>query len=84
MFLRGDAVDDCSHDIEKLNDDNFFVIFNALEQETSFKLPGKSYAAQWQKILNTCNDHFRDEEIYQHDTSIHITGLSIVLLIGLQ
>ena len=39
VFLKGDALDDCSYDIDKLNDENFFVVFNALKEDITFKLP---------------------------------------------
>ncbi|MBV9962730.1 MAG: glycogen debranching protein GlgX [Parafilimonas sp.] len=79
-FLKGDAVDDCSYNIDKLNDENFFVVFNALKEDITFKLPQEKYAKQWKKILNTCNENFKEEEIYQHDESLHIAGLSIVIM----
>ena len=75
MFLKGDAVDDCSYDIEKLNDDNFFIIFNAEHSDETFKLPPQHYSLQWVRILNTCNEDFLDEETFQHDATIEISAL---------
>jgi isoamylase len=78
IFLKGQAVDDCSYNTEKINDDNFFVVFNATHTVENFKLPSQQYSNQWTKVLDTCNTTC--EENYTYDETINIQPLSVVML----
>ena len=80
VFIKGDAIDDCSYNIEKLNDENFFVVFNSLNKDVTFKLPPEQYGAKWIKILDTCNDNFLESETHENNQLINIYNHSINIL----
>ena len=77
VFLKGDAVDDCSYQEEKLNDDNFFVVFNADKKQQKFKLPPQQYAKKWIKILDTCIETMQESDVIDCNTEIEVYDLSI-------
>jgi isoamylase len=80
VFLKGDAVDDCSYEEEKLNDDSFFVIFNSTEKKQKFKLPPQQFGNKWMKVLDTCDEIIQETDIIDCDTAIDVYDRSIIVL----
>jgi glycogen operon protein len=53
VFLNGGAVADPCERGRSLPCDSFLLLFNALPEPVRFTLPGASYAARWQAVVNT-------------------------------
>lgn len=82
QFLNGrglHAVDTAGHEVI---DDSFFVIFNAHDVPVNFKLPGQSFGAKWETIIDTTLWKIKTSEVKQANEVVDVSGRSVLLLIA--
>ena len=53
VFLNGDALPGQGPRGERLEDDSFFVAFNASDADEGFRIPGPTYGSAWSVVLDT-------------------------------
>jgi isoamylase len=53
VFLNGDAISEPDPRGEKIGDARFLLLFNAHSEPLTFTLPGASFAAGWETVIDT-------------------------------
>lgn len=79
VFLNGKglhAIDSEGHPVE---DDSFYIIFNAHHEPISYHLPDERYGAGWELILSTSNAQ-TDQHNFKPGDHMSIEERSVVLL----
>jgi isoamylase len=66
---------------ERIEDDNFYIIFNAHFEAVPYTLPPAKYCKHWNKILDTSYG-FDGNEPFEAGSEIVVKGRSIVVLSG--
>jgi isoamylase len=81
VFLNGKTGCIVNENGHKMNDSNFYIIFNAYAETTEFRLPQSRYGDRWMKWLDT-NESLTSENgsLYRSGDSLVVPGRSIVLL----
>ncbi len=80
IFLNGESLPKPSFNGQPLIDKSFFIIFNALDKKTCFKLPLKKWAAAWIKDLDTSIGWIEDKEVFKAQEIIEVESFSVVVL----
>src|SRR3569833_3220158 len=81
VFLNGQGLHAVNSEGEKVDDDNFYILFNASEHAVEYKLPDEHYAKDWRIIFDTAR--YTQEEgknLYKAKVKIKIDGRSVILL----
>jgi isoamylase len=79
VFLNGRGLHHLDMKGDPIIDDNFYLIFNAHHEALEYVLPPKIYSKQWSKVLDTGDDHFK-EQILKEKETITVQGRSVILL----
>ena len=84
IFISGRGMSSRTSLGVRVVDDSFYIIFNASDGDTDYKLPSKEYAEDWTKILDTSEDTVINEanqgKHFQAGDTITAHGHSILLL----
>jgi isoamylase len=82
IFLNGQALRSVGPKGEKIDDDNFYIIFNAHADGVPYKLPLSHIGDKWFKVLDTAADFLCDEEQCENIKSetVEVAGRSVVVL----
>jgi isoamylase len=62
VFLNGEAIPSPNARGERIQDDSFYLIFNAHHESLVFILPESSWGRKWKKVLDTQKLRFSDDE----------------------
>ena len=81
VFLFGRGIRSVGVHGEKIEDDSFYIIFNAFHGSLDYKLPGKKFGKQWIKVLDT-HENFLEENgpVFKPGQSVTVEGRSVVVL----
>ncbi|MCC5951633.1 MAG: glycogen debranching protein GlgX [Acidimicrobiia bacterium] len=60
VFLNGEAIPSLGPRGERIDDDSFFAVFNASDEDLVFRLPGPTYGLEWSLALDTAADAAED------------------------
>jgi isoamylase len=82
VFLNGRAIPSLGSQGERVEDDSFYVLFNAHHEPIAFSLPHRaSWGRSWVKILDTTEElPFEKEEPYEMGQEVPVAARSVVLL----
>jgi glycogen operon protein len=53
VFLHGAAIQRPGEHGERVRDDSFYVVFNALHEKLPFTLPSRQFGGRWTRVLDT-------------------------------
>ncbi|MFO7923266.1 MAG: glycogen debranching protein GlgX [Bacteroidales bacterium] len=82
VFLSGEGIHSRDPKGNRIVDDSFYLMFNAHEDNVTFRLPGKEYGNPWKKVIDT-HEYFVSEEgnqEYGAGEEINVEGRSVVLM----
>lgn len=79
VFLNGLGLRCLGPQGEKMEDKNFYLIFNAHDGPLDFKLPAVEFGEYWNTVLDTASTN-ASQETLQPLSTITVKGRSIVLL----
>ena len=85
IFLSGELVGSFSDRGDKITDDSFYIIFNSLDKDITYYMPGEKWAKTWYRILDTFDGFFdpeSDEFKLMPGDKIEVRNRSVVLLIN--
>jgi glycogen operon protein len=78
VYLNGLALRAVGPKGEKIEDDSFYILFNAHHEPLSFILPPEAYGQDWHLVVDTSqqetNKHFKN------GSKVKVEGLSVVVL----
>jgi len=81
VFLNGKGLQMVGPKGEQINDDHFYLIFNAHSEPLEYKLPSAKYCENWTKILDTADTGIgEDHRSYGAEGLVKVDGRSIILL----
>jgi len=80
VFINGKAIAAPNFRGDPVEDDIFYVIFNAHYEPLSFVLPAVKEGESWHKVLDTSQEGFVDEEVTSSDETVLVDGRSVVVL----
>jgi isoamylase len=82
VFLNGKALKAAGPMGEDLNDNSFYIIFNAYEGELGYVLPSEEFGSTWMKVIDTHENFFEEEDgkIFAPGETITVQGRSVVVL----
>jgi isoamylase len=81
VYLNGSFLDMRSAKGEEVNDDNFFIIFNADADPIQYKLPTKIHGDHWIEVINTTRCNITpDGAVFNPGDTITAEGRSVILL----
>ena len=82
VYMNGRALHATGWKGEQLQDDSFYIIFNAYHGHLEYRLPGEKYGKEWIKLLDTSETEGIVEggRVYGPGDLLDVEGLSVVLL----
>ncbi|PWG79032.1 glycogen debranching protein GlgX [Pararcticibacter amylolyticus] len=81
IFLNGKGIRTMGPKGEVIQDDSFYVIFNAHYEPLNFVLPSSRYGEEWIKVLDTSENLVDDEgERHKAGEAVKVESRSVVLL----
>lgn len=80
IFLNGKSIPNPNPRSEPVTDDDFYIIFNASENDLEFKLPSNQWSEQWIKELDTAIGWLEKEEILKAEEQLQVQSHSMVVL----
>lgn len=81
IYLNGLGIHWVGPKGERIEDDHFYIIFNAHFDALPYTLPPPKYCKQWTKVLDTSYG-FDGKEPFHAGSSITVQGRSVVVLTG--
>lgn len=82
VYLNGKGIHSIGPKGEKIVDDNFYLIFNASDQDIKYKLPEAKYGKKWNKIIDTDNITEKGAEAFEATSEIDVKSRSVVVMIN--
>ena len=82
VFLNGKGIKSPGPNGEKIIDNNFYIVFNASEENLNYKLPEEKYGNDWLKLVDTEEPNTEDGEVYDPMTEICVHARSMVVLMN--
>ncbi len=80
IFLNGSNIPNPYLKSDPINDDNFYLIFNAHNDSLNFKLPSKQWGVDWKKEIDTAIGWIINGLIFEADSQILVEGRSVVVM----
>jgi isoamylase len=81
MFLNGREITTPGPYGENVEDDSFFVLFNAHDEDCAFQLPRRRFGVNWALELSTADPLAEAGSVrYQAQTEVTVTSRSILVL----
>lgn len=81
VYMNGSHMNITGPKGEEINDDNFYIIFNADAHPIQYKLPAKKYGDKWIEVINTTRNSITpDGHIFKPGDTITAEGRSVILL----
>ncbi|WP_437919863.1 glycogen debranching protein GlgX [Sphingobacterium sp. LRF_L2] len=82
VYLNGHGIRSLSEEGTKIEDNSFYIMFNAYWEPIHYKLPSDKYAISWVKMLDTKLDSIAEHAAYQANEKITVEGRSVVVLMS--
>lgn len=82
IFLGGKGFKSRGPKGERIRDDNFYIIFNASEEDLSYRLPSAQYGNEWSVALDTANIGALPREKVAAAGSVAVQNRSVMVLIN--
>ncbi|HEY8934620.1 MAG TPA: glycogen debranching enzyme GlgX, partial [Cyclobacteriaceae bacterium] len=82
IFLNGSRIRLPGWQGENIEDDSFYVIFNAHHESLEFTIPDKKYASTWRMILNTATGETGDGTIYAFGKSLLVEPRCVLIFMN--
>ncbi|PTQ94100.1 glycogen operon protein [Mucilaginibacter yixingensis] len=79
VFLNGKGIHQLDPEGHQIEDDNFYLIFNAYHEALEYTFPEKIRGKGWMKVIDTAEDETEDHLLDQKE-SICVQGRSVVVL----
>lgn len=80
VYLNGKGIHWPGYHGEHIEDDSFYIIFNAHYEPVQYQFPVAKYGISWIKILDTDDGFCGEGDTYDAGKSIEIKGRSMVVL----
>lgn len=81
IFLNGKGIHSPDEQGRPVQDDSFYLLFNAYHEPVDFTLPAKKYGRSWFEVLNTFTDQTSEgEKAYAPGDAIRVESRSVVVL----
>jgi isoamylase len=82
VYMNGSALHATGWKGEQLQDDSFYIIFNAYHGHLEYRLPGEKYGNEWIKLLDTSESEgiVENGHVYGACDLVEVEGLSVVVL----
>jgi glycogen operon protein len=80
VFLNGKTIPNPNPKGEPVEDDNFYIIFNAHHEPLSFTLPPAAWGEAWLKELDTAEGWLAQAESLMAGAALRVEGRSLVVL----
>lgn len=81
VFLNGDQIPSPGPQGQRVSDDSFLLLFNAHYETIEFTLPLDLPSTAWSVVIDTKEPRFiQEEQLFQDDQSVPVTGRSLVVL----
>jgi len=80
VFLNGKGLHAVDSEGKRVEDDSFYIIFNAHSESIPYQLPKDKYGAEWELVLTTHNSGQQEAEHFKAGEVMEIEGRSVVLL----
>ena len=80
VFLNGEAIPNPNPRGEPVNDDKFYLIFNAHDEPLDFTLPGPEWGEHWLKELDTVVGWIENEASLKSGDRLTVEARSLVVL----
>lgn len=80
VFLNGATIPNPNPHGEPVEDDNFYIIFNAHHEALLFTLPDTNWGTLWIKELDTAIGWLKNEQPNEAESRIEVESRSIVVL----
>ena len=82
IFLNGKAIPSDGPKGEPITDNNFYIVFNAYEEELPYVLPSEEFGSAWIKVIDTHENSFEEKggQSFASGDIIKVQGRSVVVL----
>jgi glycogen operon protein len=80
VFLNGKVIPNPNPRGEPIYDENFYIIFNAHQENVDFKLPESKWGEVWEKILDTHTGWTEGSQSFKAGDAIKVESRSIMVL----
>ena len=80
VYLNGKGLHAVDSEGKRVEDDSFYIIFNAHSESIPYQLPKNKYGAEWELLLTTHNSGEQEAEHFKAGAVMEIEGRSVVLL----
>jgi glycogen operon protein len=82
IFLNGKAIPSDGPKGEPITDNNFYIVFNAYEEELPYVLPSEEFGSAWIKVIDTHENFFEEKggQSFAPGDIIKVQGRSVVVL----
>jgi len=81
VYLNGSHLNITGEKGEEINDDNFYIIFNADANPLQYKLPAKKFGDKWVEVINTIRNGLTpDGPVFKPGDTVTAEGRSVILL----
>ncbi len=81
VYLNGKGIHMQSPKGEPIQDDSFYIIFNAHHESLDYNLPPAKYGDHWEKILDTFTGVIDKGESYKPTEKVEVGARSIIVLL---
>ncbi len=80
VFINGKGLRMSDPEGRPMNDDHFFVVFNAHSDGVPYKLPPHSYGDRWIKVIDSFHDIVEEEgETFDAEQELTVPGRSVIV-----
>ncbi|MDZ7781413.1 MAG: hypothetical protein U5K56_00170 [Halioglobus sp.] len=80
VFLNGLAIPAPDSRGERIEDDSFYLIFNAHSEPLEFTLPGKRWGNTWARELDTAEGWLEGDKFLPARANLRVEARSVVVL----
>jgi len=80
VFLNGSAITEPGPRGERVDDDSFYLLFNAHHGELDFTLPSETYGEAWEAVLDTAEPDVGGRKPYRAGEQVRMIDRSMMVL----
>ncbi|MGQ0844243.1 MAG: glycogen debranching protein GlgX [Sporichthyaceae bacterium] len=80
VFLNGGAITEAGSQGEHIEDDSFYLIFNASHEPVDFALPEETFGSVWLAVLDTAVPDVGGRPVARAGEKLTMTGRSLLVL----
>jgi isoamylase len=82
VYLNGLGIRSTDERGEDVDDDHFYLAFNAAHEPIDFSLPGEEYAESWTPVIDTAQMGEVEATEHKPGDKVTVEGRSIVVFSG--